>query len=237
MSGQPSQALILVPGLLCDGAVWEHQIKALSQRYAIKVPDLTQFDRLEAMAAHILDIAPESFSIVGHSMGGRVALEVWRQAPDRVARLALLDTGVDPASADEPAKRQVMLDISAGQGMTALADAWLPPMVEAGRLERDEALRATLYAMVERMSPAIHRAQIEALLYRPDAVPLLSQISCPVLVAAGENDLWSPPAQHRRIAEAIPGAEFTIFPEIGHMSPVEGPEVVTAALERWMQRG
>lgn len=237
MSAAIREALILVPGLLCDGVVWEHQIAALSPRYDILVPDLTRFDRLEAMAAHILDIAPNRFSIAGHSMGARVALEVWRQAPDQVARLALLDTGVHPASSEEPAKRQAMLEISAGQGMTALADAWLPPMVEPGRFDRDAALRAKLYAMVERMSPAIHRAQITALLHRPDAAPLLPQIGCTVLVATGENDLWSPLAQHITIAKAIPDVTLSIFPQSGHMAPMESPEAVTAALENWLQRG
>lgn len=229
--------LVLVPGLLCDATVWEHQIAALSRSCNVTVPDLTPFDRLEAMAAHILAAAPDRFAIAGHSMGGRVALEVWRQAPDRVARLALLDTGVHPASPDEPVKRQAMLDISARSGMTALADAWLPPMVQPGRLERDEDLRGALYAMVERMSPAIHRAQIAALLHRPDAAPLLPQIGCPVLVGVGENDLWSPPEQHRAIAAAIPGAELVIFEGSGHMAPIEGPEAVTGALARWMQTG
>lgn len=229
-------SLVLVPGLLCDATVWRHQIDAFSARYDVMVPDLTAFDRLEAMAAHVLGEAPERFSITGHSMGGRVALEVWRKAPDRVVRLALLDTGVHPASPDEPVKRQAMLDISASLGMTALADAWLPPMVQPGRLERDEGLRAALYAMVERMTPAIHRAQIEALLNRPDAAPLLPQIDCPVLVGVGEFDLWSPPAQHRPIAEAIPGAQLAIFGQCGHMAPIEAPEAVTAALGQWMQR-
>lgn len=237
MSAAIREALILVPGLLCDGAVWEHQIAVLSPRYDILVPDLTRFDRLEAMAAHILNNALDRFSIAGHSMGARVALEVWRQAPERVLRLALFDTGVHPPSPDEPAKRQAMLDISAGQGMTALADAWLPPMVEPGRLESDHALRAKLYAMVERMNPAIHLAQITALLHRPDAAPLLSQIGCPVLVGVGENDRWSPPDQHRLIAAAIPGAQMTIFAGSGHMAPMEAPAAVTAALEEWLQHG
>lgn len=231
------ETLVLVPGLLCDGAVWEHQIAALSPRYDIIVPDLTRFDRLEAMAAHILDTAPARFSLAGHSMGARAALEVWRQAPGRVARLALLDTGAHPPAPDEPAKRQALLDISAGQGMTALADAWLPPMVEPARLEQDDALRACLHAMVERMNPAIHRAQIAALLHRPDAAPLLSHITCPVLVGVGEHDQWSPPDQHRAIADAIPGAELTIFAQSGHMAPMEAPAAVTAALEGWLMRG
>lgn len=230
------ETLILVPGLLCDATVWQPQIAALAPRYDVVVPDLTGHDRLEAMAAHILAEAPDQFAIAGHSMGARVALEVWRGAPDRVTRLALLDSGVHPAGPDEPAKRQAMLDISAGAGMRALADAWLPPMVAPGRLERDPDLRSALYAMVERMSPAIHCAQINALLHRPDAAPLLPLIRCPVLVGVGEVDAWSPPAQHVPIAAAINGAQCAIFPGSGHMAPLEAPDAVTAALESWLTR-
>lgn len=228
------ETVILVPGLLCDGDVWTHQSAALSEHYDVIVPDLTRHDSLGGMAVHILDTAPARFSIVGHSMGGRVALEAFRLAPERVARLALLDTGVHPAGAEELPKRQAMLDISAGQGMTALADAWLPPMVRPGLLDTDPALRATLYAMIERMTPAIHRQQITALVNRLDAAPLLAQIHCPTLVGVGEFDLWSPPDQHVPIADAIAGARLVVFEGAGHMAPMETPEAVSAALREWM---
>lgn len=230
------ETVILVPGLLCDGDVWTHQIAALSPLYEIIVPDLTRQDSLPGMAAHILEGAPERFSIIGHSMGGRVTLEVFRLAPKRVARIGLLDTGVHPAPPEELPKRQAMLDISARHGMTALADAWLPPMVRPGLLDADPALRATLYAMIERMTPAIHRQQITALVNRPDAAPLLGQIACPALVGVGERDLWSPPDQHVPIAEAIAGATMVVFAGAGHMAPMEAPEAVNAAMVEWMAR-
>jgi len=230
------ETVILVPGLLCDADVWTHQIAALSPPHEDIVPDLTRHDSLQGMAAHILDSAPERFSIIGHSMGGRVTLEVFRLAPERVARIGLLDTGVHPAPPEELSKRQAMLDISAGQGMTALADAWLPPMVRPGLLDTDPALRTTLYAMVERMTPAIHRQQITALINRPDAAPLLSQITCPALVGVGELDQWSPPEQHVPIAEAMAGAAMVVFEGAGHMAPMEAPDAVNAALLEWMAR-
>jgi pimeloyl-ACP methyl ester carboxylesterase len=229
------ETVILVPGLLCDAAVWQHQQAALSEDYDVMVPDLTTQDSIAGMAADILAAAPPRFSIAGHSMGARVALAVWEQARERVQRLALLDTGVHPTSADEPSKRQAMLDISAGQGMTALADAWLPPMVKEGRLEADHDLRATLYAMVERMTPQIHLAQITALIGRPDAWPWLPLIRCPVLVATGALDSWSPPEQHEKIAAAIPHARYVVFADSGHMAPMEVPEAVTRALAEWMR--
>lgn len=228
------ETVILVPGLLCDADIWAHQIAALSPLYEVIVPDLTRHDSLPGMAQHILDGAPARFSIIGHSMGGRVTLEVFRLAPERVARIGLLDTGVHPAPPEELPKRQAMLSISAGQGMTALADAWLPPMVRSGLLEADPALRARLYAMVERMTPAVHRQQITALVNRPDAAPLLSRIGCPALVGVGEFDLWSPPDQHQPIAEAIANATMVIFEGAGHMAPMEAPEAVNVAMVQWM---
>lgn len=229
------ETVVLVPGLLCDGEVWAHQSASLRDRFEVFIPDLTRHESFGDMATDILEKAPKRFSIAGHSMGARVALEVWRKAPERVWRLALLDTGVHPVQEGELPKRQAMLDLSATKGMTALADAWLPPMVRPGLLETDVDLRTRLYAMVERMTPTIHRQQITALVNRPDAAPLLPDILCPVLVGVGEHDLWSPPAQHEPIAAAIPGAELVVFEGSGHMAPMEAPEAVTAALMRWME--
>ncbi|HXH16645.1 MAG TPA: alpha/beta hydrolase [Sphingomonas sp.] len=232
---QGRETVFLVPGLLCDATVWGHQIAALGQCYDVRVPNLTEASSIDAMVDLFLADAPPHFSIAGHSMGARVALRLIARAPDRVDRLALFDTGVHPVAPDEAAKRQVLLDISATLGMRALADRWLPPMVRDGALDRDPDLRGALYAMVERMSPAIHRSQIAALLGRPDAAPGLTAIACPVLVGVGAKDRWSPPEQHAAIAQAIPHARYAVFPDSGHMAPMESPAEVTAALEAWMR--
>jgi pimeloyl-ACP methyl ester carboxylesterase len=229
------ETLFLVPGLLCDAIVWEHQASALSAFYDVRIPDLTRANSIAEMAADILADAPPLFSIAGHSMGARVALEVISVAPHRVRRIALLDTGVHPVGEDEPARRQELLDVSGTHGMRALADRWLPPMVRQGALDRDASLREKLYAMVERMSPEIHRNQIAALLNRPDASALLNVIDCPVLVGVGAEDRWSPPEQHASIAAAIPHARYVVFPASGHMAPMEAPDDVTAALLEWMR--
>lgn len=229
------ETVYLVPGLLCDAIVWAHQQAALSALYDVQIPDMTHQSSIADMADAILADAPARFSIAGHSMGARVALAVIAKAPERVARIALLDTGVTPPSAEEPAKRQVLLDVSAQHGMRALADRWLPPMVRDGALDADPQLRANLYAMVERMSPQIHRQQIAALLGRPDVRGQLSAITCPMLIGVGEQDRWSPPAQHEDIAAAVPHARYVVFPDSGHMAPMETPQAVTTALEQWMR--
>lgn len=230
------ETVVLVPGLLCDAAVWRAQVAALGERFEVRIADLTGCDTIDAMASAVLALAPGAVSLAGHSMGARVALQVLAQAPERVERLALLDTGVHPVGAGEAEARQALLDVSAGAGMRALAERWLPQMVRPGRLETDAALRQALFAMVERMTPAIHRNQIAALLGRPDARAVLPLIRCPVLVGVGAFDRWSPPAQHRAIAEAIPGAHYVEFADAGHMAPMEAPEAVSAALLAWMER-
>ena len=229
-----SQTLYLLPGLLCDATVWRHQERALGRAYDVRIPQWGDLSTIPAMAQRVLATAPERFSLAGHSMGARVALEIVRQAPARVDRLALLDTGVHPPTADERGRREVLVTLGETSGMRALADAWLPPMVGELRFATDAELRASLYDMVQRMNPVIHRNQIEALLRRPDATPVLSTIRCPVLVGVGSDDRWSPPAQHEAIAAAIPQARYVVFENSGHMAPMEAAEAVTRALEQWM---
>jgi pimeloyl-ACP methyl ester carboxylesterase len=120
--------------------------------------------------------------------------------------------------------------------MRAVAEAWLPPMVRDWHSEENADLRSTLIAMVERMTPQIHRAQIQALLDRPDAEAVLAGLACPVLVGVGESDAWSPPEQHREIAARLSDAQLVVFRDSGHMAPIEAPQAVTDALAEWMTR-
>ncbi|MHB8285019.1 MAG: alpha/beta fold hydrolase [Caulobacteraceae bacterium] len=225
--------LYLLAGLLCDAAIWSEQIAAFDADYDVRVPDFTSFTSLSAMAASVLETAPLRFALAGHSMGARVALEVFRQAPERIERLALLDTGTHPVQPGEAEKRQILVDLAQTQGMEALTRHWLTPMVAAEH-RRDAALMDALRAMVLRMSPEIYLNQVTALLGRADAGPLLGQIACPVLVGVGRHDAWSPPAQHAPIAAAIPGARYVVFEDAGHMAPLEAPAAVTQALRDWL---
>lgn len=225
--------LILLPGLLCDETVWAHQVTALAPLAEIRVADFRGFDSLTAMARAVLATAPARLALAGHSMGARVAIEIVRLAPERVARLALLDTGTHPLHAGEAEKRQVLVDLADRDGMAALAARWLPPMVHPDRVS-DETLMQPLRAMVLRMTPAIHARQIKALLTRPDAEAVLATIRCPVLVGVGRQDAWSPLAQHEAIVAAVPQAKLVVFENSGHMAPIEAPEAVTAALRGWL---
>jgi pimeloyl-ACP methyl ester carboxylesterase len=227
--------LVLLPGLVCDREVWAAQEQALGQDCSVYVmPHFYSHSSLAGMARAVLEMAPERFALAGHSMGGRVAFQIMAEAPERVERLALFSTGVIPASPEEPAKRQPMIDLSRAQGMAALAAAWLPMIVHPERL-RELAFMDRLTAMICRASPEIYEGQVKALLTRPDFRPLLPTISCPTLVACGRQDLWSPLAQHREIAAGIPHAKLAIIEDSAHMVTVESPDAVSALLRNWME--
>ncbi len=226
--------VVLLPGLLCDEDIWRDQIEALGAEHAVVCPGFLDYAAIEDMAEAVLAAAPARFCLAGHSMGGRVALEVVRRAPDRVERLALLDTGFHPAKPGEADGRCPLVNLAITQGMSALAARWLPPMLSAGRTG-DQALTARLTAMVERADPTLFQRQITALLNRPSAYRMLAAIPCPTAVIVGRLDTWSPPAQHEEMAACIPNAYLVMIEDAGHMSPVEQPEAVSAALLAWMR--
>jgi pimeloyl-ACP methyl ester carboxylesterase len=223
--------LLLLPGLLCDKTIWREEADSLRELADIAIPDFRYVRSIEAMARVALDMAPERFSLAGHSLGGRVALEIFRMAPHRVDRLAVMDTGVHPRSPGEEAKRQELIDLARSSGMRALAARWLPPMLHPDHM----AMLEPLTEMVERSTPATFENQQRALLDRPDARPVLSKIQCPALVLCGRQDAWSPVAQHEQIAADIPHSRLIIVEDSGHMAPFEQPEAVTSALRDWLK--
>ena len=226
--------LLLLPGLICDDRLWAAQVEALADHDPVAVPGYPGARSLAAMAEQSLALAPPTFSLAGHSMGGRVALEILRMAPERVERLALLDTGVHPPSEGEAAKRRALLEVARTQGIEAMVDLWLPPMVHPDR-RVDAAFMAPLRAMAAAGGAERYADQIAAMIDRPDPLPLLPLIHCPTLIGVGRQDEWSPVAQNREIAAAIKSADFAIFEDCGHMAPVEAPDQVSAALRRWLE--
>lgn len=232
LANDSSDALILLPGLMCDGTVFAGQLA--------RFPGARAVDRfyggarsLAAMAEHVLAQMPERASLLGHSMGARVALEVVRRAPERVTRLALADTGVHPVRPGEARQRLALSDIGGEHGITALVEAWLPPML-APQARSDEALMASLRAMCLRAGMATWDAQVAALLSRPEVESLLPTIRCPTLVLVGRLDCWSPPEQHEVLAAAIPGAMLRVIEGAGHMAPVERPAEFSHAIAEWL---
>jgi len=229
-------AALLLPGLMCDQRIWAGQMDTLAPLGARAIPGYNGANTLQAMAAHVLAAAPPRFALAGHSMGARVALEVVRAAPDRVVRLALLDTGTHPVQPGEADKRYALLALGRQKGVEALVDAWLPPMVSP-RHRENAALVKRMRDMAIEAGVDQFAAQIAALLSRPELESFLPTIAIPTLVGVGRDDEWSPISQHQDIVAAIPNSHLTIFENAGHMAPMEAPEAVTAALKDWLVAG
>lgn len=234
-----SPKLVLIPGLVCDESVWRAQTAELADVADIVIADHADRDSLGAMAEAILERTEGRFAIAGHSMGGRVALEVFRRAPDRVTALALLDTGYRARAAGEAGEREIagrqrLIDIARTKGMRAMGWTWLQDMLYPPRLE-DRALVDAILDMIERKPLHVFEAQVRALLARPDAEILLPKILRPTLIVCGDNDRWAPPQQHREMHALIPGSIYASIDGCGHMSPMERPEAVTAYLREWLR--
>jgi pimeloyl-ACP methyl ester carboxylesterase len=227
------KTIIFLSGLLCDEVVWQAQADALRPHYDVRVMNFVEHESIQTMAEHVLRNAPQRFALAGHSMGGRVALEVLRRAGPRVERLALLDSGFEAATAGEAERRAVLVDQALEKGIDAIAAAWGLPMLAPGHRHQAALVQAVL-DMVGRMSGAIYAAQTRALLGRPDASEVLRAIDCPTLIVCGMQDSWSPPERHRRMAELAPRAILRLIDDCGHMSMMEQPEAVLAALREWL---
>lgn len=227
--------LMFLPGLICDSRIYAPQCAAFPDALAIDGYDMA--DSLSEMARVVLARADEAgelkLDLFGHSMGGRVAMEIVRIAPERVRRLALASTGIHPVAEGEAAKRAALQQVGYANGFAALVDLWLPPMVADAH--RDTPVYEEMRAMCLSKGQAMFDAQISALLSRPRFDDLLPGLStCPTLVMTGELDRWAPPAQHEQIAARIPGARLVIVPGAGHMLPREAPDAVNAAIAAWL---
>ncbi len=230
--------LLLLPGLLCDEAAWSPVLPHLRRVALCQVADYGDADSLAEMARCVLASAPAQFALAGHSMGARVAMEVYRLAPERVSAIALLDTGYQalPAGAageQERARRTALVALARAEGMRAMGREWLEPMVHPARLA-DAPLVEAILAMVGRSTPDRFAGQVRALLDRPDLTDLLRSVRVPTLVACGREDAWSPVAQHEAIAALVPGSRLAIFDDCGHMAPMERPDAVARVLVEWL---
>ncbi len=236
-----AESLVLVPGLMCDITVWEQQVATLGSHCNVQVAEHGLSDTLGVMAERILANAAPRFALAGHSMGGRVALEVVARAPERVTKLALLDTGYEalaPGEAGdrEKAGRYRLLEIAKRDGMLVMAHDWAKGMVHPARLA-DRMLMDAIHAMIVRAGVEQFEAQIRALLARPDRTELLSGLHMPTLVLCGREDSWAPLSRHQEMARRIRGSHLVAVPESGHMSTMERPAAVAAALRAWLDAG
>jgi pimeloyl-ACP methyl ester carboxylesterase len=227
------QSAVLLSGLLCDETFWSDIPQRLSGVAEIQVVSFRGFSSIPAMAQHVLDIAPARFAVAGHSMGGRVALEIMRAAPRRITGLALLNTGVHAVRDGEPQSRSHLLRVAYEHGMSALAAEWLPPMMGPDAARAAE-LMPRLSAMIQRFTADAYAGQVSAMLNRPEVMSVLPTIAVPTLLLSGSDDTWSPVSQQQSIRRRIPHATLFEIHGAGHMAPLERPDSVAIALREWL---
>ncbi len=225
--------LVLLPGLLCDSELWRHQIDHLRDVADPVVADLTKVASMEAMAASVLAEAPPKFALAGLSMGGYVAQAVLRLAPERVLRLALLDTNFRADTDAQRTRRGDMMALAEKGAFKGVTPRLLPSLIHENRLQ-DEALVTAVMAMAERVGKTAFLRQERAILGRSDGGATLKAVACPTLVLCGKEDALTPHALHEEMVSLIPGAHLVVIPDCGHLSTMERPEAVSAAMKQWL---
>jgi pimeloyl-ACP methyl ester carboxylesterase len=233
MSAKPY--VFLLPGMLCDAAVWQPQIAALqSAGYTLGLPVFRGFDSFIAMAESVLKDAPAHFSVVAHSMGGRVAMELMRMAPKRIDKFILMDMGVHPVAPGEEERNERLLELAAEGGLAAVAESWIPFMVHPDRIH-DTGLTTAIREMVLRNDVRDLQGQLQAAFERNDQSQYLAHISHRVHVVCGDNDNWNPLHLHQQMCRQLRDCELVVIPDCGHMVTMEAPEQVNALLLRWLR--
>ena len=241
-SAEPDLArppLLLLPGMVCNHRSWASQIENLADLAAPRVVDYQQDQSLEAMAKRVLSTTSQHFYMAGHSMGARVAIEVARQAPDRILGMCLIATEhrASPSGdqgAQEQAGRLALLDTAKRFGMWRMAQDWLPMLVPPER-QGDAALASEIMTMIAEHSPQQLAAHIQAGANRPDTSDLLPTLHIPTLLVAGSNDRIRPPQALKDMADLLPDCALEVIQDCGHMPTMEHADAVNKSMRAWLR--
>lgn len=225
--------LVLVPGLLCSARLYASQIAALWPHGQVAVADHRRDDTMEAIAARILKDAPPHFALAGLSMGGYIAFAMMRLAPERIAKLALLDTSARPDGAEAKAGREKFIAMAQAGKLHDVVETLTPKFLHRNHA-KDEGLKKIVRDMAHDTGPDAFVRQQKAIMTRQDSRPLLSQIGCPTLVLVGDGDELTPPELAREIAADILGSRLVVIPDSGHLSTIEKPDAINAAMSKWL---
>jgi pimeloyl-ACP methyl ester carboxylesterase len=228
------EALVLLPGTLCDERLWEHQLEHLTDVSDPSVSMLTEEETIEGMAESVLKDAPERFALAGLSLGGIVAMEVIRQAPERVTRLALLDSNPHgPKPEQLEGWKDLISKVESGQFQSIVKEKLLPNLIHPGR-QKDSGLVSTIRDMAEEIGPEVYVQQLRAVSTRSDLWKGLREINVPTLLLVGRDDQVCPLSLHEEIQANILKSRLVIVEDCGHLSSLEQPEEVTAAMRTWL---
>ena len=227
------QSAVFIPGLLCTAALFAPQVKGLADIADIAIGDHTRHDLVGDAAQAILDDAPDRFALAGLSMGCYIAFEIMRREPQRVTKLALMDSSARPDTIEQSGRRRALMAEAERNGLTGVVDVLLPLFVHKDRLT-DTQLTSLVHDMAEETGVTAFIRQQRAIMSRPDSRPGLAAISCPVTVIVGDGDILTPPDLAREMADGIGSARLEIIEGAGHLSTLEKPDAVTAVLRAWL---
>jgi pimeloyl-ACP methyl ester carboxylesterase len=229
------RSVLMLPGMMLDARLYAHQLAHLEGEHELTIGDLTRFSSIAELAADVLRDAPPRFALIGLSMGGIVALEIWRQASERVTHLGLLDT---TCYADQPERRELRLEQIARVETGGLREvtASLKPLYLSHRNRSEPHLLQAILDMGLSLGAEVFRRQSLALRDRQDSIDTLPTIGCPALVLCGREDQLCPVEWHATMARTIPHADLVVLADCGHLSAMEAPEAVTSALQSLLRR-
>jgi pimeloyl-ACP methyl ester carboxylesterase len=228
-----SMPILLVPGLAGSPRIYAPVASAMWRLGPVTVANHIRDDNMGAIARRILAEAPPRFALAGHSMGGYIAFEIMRQAADRVAKLALINTQARPDTPEATARRRALIARATGGEYRAVLDDLFPGLVHPSRRE-DGALRKLVHDMADDIGAEAFIRQQTAIMSRPDSRPTLASIKCPTLVLTGDEDNTIPNALSKEMADGIPGAKLVILPDCGHLPQIEQPQATADALVEWL---
>ena len=232
MSEKPH--LLLIPGLVCDEALWRHQVKDLSDIADVVVTDKhTRYPTMKKIAEAIVSEAPPKFALAGLSMGGYIAIEIVRYFPERVQRLAVLDSSARADTSEQTERRYQMIEQVKQGRFDEIVSSLLPLFVHPDRLE-DRNLVDEITGMVERVGADNYIRQQHAIISRRDHVAHLSEIECPTCVVCGKQDILTPIELSEEIAESVPDAMLHVIDDCGHLTTMERPAEVNAVMRQWL---
>lgn len=225
--------MLLLPGLLNGASLFENQADGLADIVGVSIADLTGADSIAELASSALTHAPAGpFVLVGMSMGGYVALEIMRQAPERVSALALLSTSARPDTPEATASRKALIALAA-QDFPAVIEKLLTGMAHPEHVRTPE-VSGVFHSMATALGVEVFVRQQHAIIGRADSRPTLKDIHCPTLVLCGRQDLVTPLEEHQTLTSGIAGAQLKVIETCGHLTPLEQPAQVTEILREWL---
>lgn len=233
MSANAAMPLVLIPGLMCTGDLYADQVAQFASDRPVMVANHRRHATMQAIASDILARAPATFALAGLSMGGYIAFEILRQAPERVERLALLDTNARADRAEQVRLREIGIGLAQAVGVRAAQAYMIPQLIHKDRLH-DRLLIARLMKMADATGLAAFERQQRAIMSRPDNRPFLGKINCPTLVIVGEQDRLTPVKVAQEMVDGIAGARLEVIANCGHLSTMEQPRAVNAAMRDWL---